>query len=271
VTTFLALGIPAAAAPQPVTFVASSYGYVKLLRHDGQAVKTLARGESPAWSSDGRRIAFVRNGDVWTIGADGRGLTRVTNTSAIEEQPDWSPDGTLVYSSNRGGALELWTQRPGAPARHLTHVAKRWQEDRSPTWSPDGTWIAFSGIRVNAFNAELYLVRPDGTGLRRVTFTKGSDAVLGDDSMPTWRADGSGLVFVSNRDGNLELYSLDLRSLRTTRLTHTPVGETLPRLSADGRYAFVVPADSSGRLTVANARLEGRTAIQSGTSIDWKP
>jgi hypothetical protein len=49
---------------------------------------------------------------------------------------------------------------------------------------------------------------PEGTGLKRLTFTRGSDGALGDDGLPTWRPDGGSLVFVSNRDRNFELYSL---------------------------------------------------------------
>lgn len=253
----------ASAAPPAVAFVASSYGKIVLLTSRGDAVRSFGPGESPAFSADGRRIAFVRDGDVWTIGVDGRGLERVTRTAAREESPDWSPDGRLVWSDGH---------RLYVDGRPLTSPPKAWQEDRAPAWSPDGRWIAFSSTRPGAFNAELYLVRPDARGLRRLTFTKGSDGVLGDDSMPTWRADSRGLVFVSNRDGNWELYRLDLATRAQTRLTETPQDEALPRLSADGRYAFVVVLPGGrARISKANAELRGRTAMQAGSAVDWAP
>jgi Tol biopolymer transport system component len=90
-------------------------------------------------------------------------------------------------------------------------------------------------------------VRPDGTGLQRLTFTGGTDARPVDDGMPTWCPDGSGIVFVSNRDGNLELYSLDLRTRKTARLTKTPQDETLPRVGPDGRFAFSSRCRRAGR------------------------
>ena len=90
--------------------------------------------------------------------------------------------------------------------------------------------------------------------------------------MPTWRPDGSGLVFVSNRDGNLELYSLDLGALRTRRLTSTPQDESLPRIGPDGRFSFVVQVSPHGsRISIATAELTGRRVIQSGNAVDWKP
>jgi Tol biopolymer transport system component len=268
----LALAVPAGAVAPPVTFVAASYGNVVLLTGTGEAVRSFGPGESPAWSADGKRIAFVRGRDVFTVGADGTGLTRVTRTAAIEESPDWGPDGSLVYASNRGGTYELYVQKPGAAPRRLTHTRFRWQEDRAPAWSPDGRWVAFSSTRPGFDNAELYRVRPDGTGLQRLTFTGGTDAQPIDDGMPTWRPDGRGIVFVSNRDGNLELYALDPRTRKTVRMTSTPQDETLPRVGLDGRYAFVVPVQPSGsRISIATAALTGRRVIQAGDAVDWRP
>src|SRR4026209_2026768 len=105
----VAVRAPQAAAP-PAQLVSSSYGNVVLLARDGTPILAVARrGESPAWSRDGR-IAFVRDGDIWSVAGNGRRERRGTRTPAIEELPDWSPGGTIVYSA--GGSL--WTVRPGA-------------------------------------------------------------------------------------------------------------------------------------------------------------
>jgi hypothetical protein len=268
-----AVSAASAAEPSPVDFVASSNGRIALLDGTGRAVETVGRGESPAFSSDGSQIAFIRDGDVFTIGSDGTGLARLTRTAAREESPDWSPDGSVVYASNRAGRFELYVQRPGGRTRRLTHPAKAWQEDRAPSWSADGGWIAFASNRPSTFNQELYLVRPSGTGLRRLTVTRGSDRVPGDDGMPAWRPDGSGLVFTSNRDRNLELYSLDLKTLRTARLTRTADrDESLPRIARDGRVAFIVARRGGGaQIAVANAALRGRRVLRAGTAVDWRP
>jgi Tol biopolymer transport system component len=258
------------AARSPVELVSASYGRIVLLKGDGTAIAPVVqRGEAPAWSPDARRIAFVRDGDIWVVGESGRGLERVTRTAVVEEYPDWSPDGRLVYSA--GGSL--WTLRIGTKPKRLTHPRQSWEEDRAPQWSPDGRSIAFASTRGNYFDQELYLVRPDGTGLRRLTFTNGADSVPADDGLPAWRPDGSGLVFVSNRDRNLELYALDLKTLVTTRLTETPdVDESLPRIARDGRYAFVVQ-QGQGRARIATAKpgLIGLTVLQAGTGADWRP
>jgi Tol biopolymer transport system component len=254
----VAVRAPQAATPEP-EFVAASYGRIVLLSRRGDALRTLApRGESPAWGPDGR-IAFVRDGDIWTVGLDGRDLRRVTATAGPEEYPDWSPDGRLVWSDTHA----LWVD-----GKRLTRPPARWQEDRAPQWSPDGRWIAFASTRPGAAHGQLYLVRPDGSGLRRLTRSRE------DDGMPAWRPDSRGLVFVSNRDSGLrwELYSLELASGRTRRLTATSADESLPRIARDGRFAFVVQLGAGrARISVADASLRGRTARQSGTWVDWRP
>jgi Tol biopolymer transport system component len=71
--------------------------------------------------------------------------------------------------------------------------------DYQPKWSPDGKQIAFTSTRDG--NYEVYLIRPDGTGLRNLTQ---HDAV---DKDPAWTPDGSQVTFVSNRDGKFDLYN----------------------------------------------------------------
>ena len=79
---------------------------------DGSGVTRLtvndAVDSSPAWSPDGRRIAFdsTRDGnfEIYVMNADGSGVTRLTNNDAWDWYPDWSPDGRrIAFDSNRDG------------------------------------------------------------------------------------------------------------------------------------------------------------------------
>jgi TolB protein len=186
---------------------------------------------SPAWSPDGTRIAFVRwigdAPDIFAVGADGSNLVRLTDNPGQDFEPTWSPDGTLIaFVSERDGISAAYimdadgaNQRPfpGLPdgvasldwspdgsrvvfdrivdyhyrlfvlelltgeVRELDQVA-----GSKPCWSPDGQWIAFAG------DAQIGIVRPDGSGLRWLTTQTGHNA------HPTWSPDGTRIAYQSD-------------------------------------------------------------------------
>jgi Tol biopolymer transport system component len=80
---------------------------IHLIRPDGTGERTLTPGVAPAWSRDGRRIAFIRinntssHPSLWVIGRDGSGLRQLDSASQIV-LPAWAPGGTiLAYSATR--------------------------------------------------------------------------------------------------------------------------------------------------------------------------
>jgi Tol biopolymer transport system component len=164
-----------------------------VVRADGSGATNLTMDPrrnnwSPAWSPDGRRIAFASTRDggrmsIWVMDEDGRNPTRVTRSHG--EYPDWSPDGDrLVYAGSADGTgtgpYDLWVVDADGltdPARITTWAGG----DFAPAWSPDGEWIAYQSDVMGRF--ELWLVRPDGTGARAIT--PGEDGVW-----PAWSPDG---------------------------------------------------------------------------------
>src|SRR6478736_4395676 len=137
-----------------------------------------------AWAPDGSSIVFTseRNGsaDLYRVRSDGSGLEQLTDSPAYDDQAAFSPDGKrLVFVTTRnGGTADLWTMDlQTRRARALTSGAGG---DFRPSWSPDGTWIAFSSDRQSNLPfargrwehlqlADIYVIRPDGSGLRQVT------------------------------------------------------------------------------------------------------
>jgi Tol biopolymer transport system component/imidazolonepropionase-like amidohydrolase len=145
----------------------------------------------PAWSPDGRRLAFQAyyrdTWHIWLVNGDGTGLDEVTAGPFDDREPHWSPDGTrLAFSSDRSGNYDVWILTlASGELRQLTSTAAN---DSMPAWSPDGQEIAFvsdraaRGIYARAVNgpAERQLIA-DATTL----FT------------PAWTPDGRTVAYVS--------------------------------------------------------------------------
>ena len=75
-------------------------------------------------------------------------------------------------------------------------------ETSYPYWSPDEKQIVFQSNR-NDDDTEIYTMNADGTGIKRLTFSKGYDET------PIWSPDGNSILFTSYRDGNTEIYLMD--------------------------------------------------------------
>jgi Tol biopolymer transport system component len=240
-------------------------GNVWTIGADGTRARLLLRSAyAPAWSPDGSRIAFVssRSGDeeIYVARADGTGVTRLTKLPGPDLSPAWSTDGRrLVWSHD----AEIWTMNAsGAGKRRVVARAKPWHEHYSPAWH--GTRIVYSSSRVSAFDTELFQAPA-----KRLTFTKGSDGTLGDDSMPDFSPDGKRIVFTSNRDQQGEIYVMSARGGQATRLTRRPGDDWAPDFSPDGRrIAFT---QLPGTVWVMNADGTGLRRLTAGVDPDWRP
>jgi TolB protein len=226
----------------------------------GEAV---ARGDQPAWSPDGTRLAFVRGGSIYVADDDGRNERRLTRGGSATS-PAWSPDGARIAFA---GARDLFTVAvaTGELAR-VTRTREPWLGNFAPSYSPDGSTIAFSRS-TDAFNNDIFLVRSDGTKLRRLTRSQGTESRLGEETMPAWSRDGRTIVFVSNRDGNWELYSISRDGSAERRLTRTRANEESPRYRRDGAGLLYV---RDGRVVVARADGRPLRVLGRGTAADWR-
>ena len=196
---------------------------------------------SPAWSPDGKRIAFTSyrdgNAEIYVMDADGDNQQNLTNSPDGDLWPSWSPDSTrIVFSSYRDGHFigeaEITTTEiyvmdaDGGNQQRLTENRKN---DELPSWSPDGTRIVFSSDRKGDWvNYEIYVMDADGGNLQRLTENRD------DDGGPSWSPDGKRIVFSSYRDGNSEIYVMDADGGDRQQLTNHP--------RSDGNPAWFVPA-----------------------------
>lgn len=167
-----------------------------------------------------------------------------------------------------GDVLDLFSVPvTGGIVKRLTRSAKPWLLNVTPAVSPDGRTIAF-GRATDPYNADIFLMNAAGTALRRLTRSQGTHDAPGEEMMPTWSPDGRRLAFVSNRDGNFELYSIDRNGANERRLTRTPkVNEENPRLGAGGKRVLFV---HDGRVSSMNPDGTGVVRHGRGIAADWR-
>ena len=244
-------------------FDGDGWGLVQLTDHP-------AADGNPTWSPDGAFIAFstlrdVANPEIYAVDFNGENPVNLTHFPMGEYRPAWSPaGGYLAFDTRRDGNSEIYLLDlvAGTDRRLTFHRA----EDRHPTWSPDGRQLAFeSGREVfvragfdvdeiadlearaiaanqaaqvlndSSFNEQIYLTGLEGGQARRFTFSRGRDRE------PAWSPGGGNIAFSSDRDGDFDIYLIDVESGETTNLT--PLSrqqDTSPCWSPDGRrIAFV--------------------------------
>jgi TolB protein len=171
----------------------------------------LSHEESPAWSPDGKRIAFssTREGNQEIFLAPcplveeepGRRQTgtplRLTNDPSLDTHPAFSPDGSrIVFATARWGDLEIAVM--DADGSNLIRLTNSAGLDDYPVFSPDGRHIAFTSNRDGNF--EIYLMAPDGTNPHNLT----NNPAL--DNFPAWHRTTGDLLFLSNRSAGFDLY-----------------------------------------------------------------
>lgn len=155
----------------------------------------------PTWAPDGRRLAAVAGNTLWRFNRTGGGASKLHQHDAGISDPVWSPDGAqIAFRSRERGWGQLWTVPfDGGTPRRLTSAPA---DNDNAVWSPGARYVAYTSIRANLLERDLYTV--DAATGRETNLTAGSSGV---NAAPCWSPVGGRLAFLSERDGYLHLYT----------------------------------------------------------------
>lgn len=204
-----------------------------------QVTKGPSDNHSPRLSPDGDLIAFVSdrdgNPDVYVMDRSGENIRKISHEVGVVHHPRWSPDGDQL-------AFLAWTEEDGTQiylssidepeARRLTVGGN---VDGPPSWSPDGEWIAFVLTDEEGAGQGIYLRNPGG--VNQIALTDGPDF------NPTWSPDSDQIAFQSSKNGNDDIYVIDILedfTAQPRRITTNSAPDYSPIWSPDGDHiAFI--------------------------------
>ena len=239
---------------------------IYLLDMDGMNVTSVTRNGainlSPAWSPDGRSIAWTSykkaNPDLYVKDL-GTGRTRViSNVRGVNTSPAFSPDGGRVsLARSEGGDADIYevNARTGELVRQVTRGGGI---DVSPVYLPDGSGMLYASERGGG--SQIYLQR--GNDAKRVSF-------VGDFNIdPVVSPDGQKVAWVGRAAGGFDIFVADIDGTNAIRITQDTGDNEDPSWSPDGRY-LVFSSTRTGRSELWLSTSDGRHQRQITRTGGW--
>jgi serine/threonine-protein kinase len=231
----------------------------------------------------GDRLAFTstryRDQDIFLIDIDRSNLRQVTNSSAQDSNPTWSPDGILIaFVSTRDGDAEIWAVAAGCtmlepqdPPQgcegNMVPLTSNNVEDFDPAWSPNGQQIAYASNQDGDY--EIWVMQANGSNPHPITSNSA------DDFSPQWSPDGSQIVYWSKTGSTSHLYRISAAGSTPEQLTSSSAFDLWPDWSHGGSRVVYTSTSSevSGALALFTFELDSAliTPLLDGKYHDQYP
>jgi TolB protein len=225
----------------------------------------------PAWSSDGKRLAFchgvqAQTGiiDVWTMKANGTDKFQVTDLGGRSFFPDWSPNGSrIAFNSRPAGATSFHLYAINPDGSGLVQLTTGAANETYPAWSPDGSKIVFISDRTGV--GQVWVMDANGANQTQLTFDD-----VWKDQVPDWSPDGSKIAYAAGDPGDIRVMNADGSHDHLVvggptddfGTAWSPDGGQIAFLRFDNRTVYVVNADGSGEHAVRSFGLQAVPAWQ---------
>lgn len=211
------------------------------------------------------------NYEIYTMGADGTNLTKITNHSGTDRRPVLTPDGkNIIFASNRDGDFEIYSISTNGTNLH--QLTNNTAYDDDPAISLQGKLIAFDTYQGGDW--EIYIMNSDGTNQHNITKNTVSD------TFPSWSPDGKYLVYHTQLiSGNWEIFKRQADGSAPLNLTNHSSRDFFPSISPDGKHV-VFWSDRSGSYQIYQMSPDGGGLTQITTTapqpdlmskVAWSP
>ena len=241
---------------------------------DGYNPQTIVSSDepimSPAWSPDGRKLAYVSfenaQPSVWVQEVFTGNRQKLTSFKGINGAPAWSPDGRyLALTLSKDGNPDIFVM--DVARRSLRPLTRHWAIDTEPAWAPDGKSLVFTSDRGG--QPQIYQVPVSGGPATRVSFEGEYNA------RASFSPNGRMLTMVTRVGGQYRIATLDLQT-RDFRVMSTGRLDESPSFAPNGAM-IIYASQINGRGVLAavstDGRVQQRLRLQQGDVREpvWSP